>query len=71
MGEFVKVRKVGGSLVATIPKEMVNALGLKENEQVLLEVSKPMKSYFGIFKGKGLTPFTREEREEMWAEWGE
>lgn len=47
---FSKTRKVGGSIVATIPKDAVKGLGLKENETVELDVRRPEKSFFGAFK---------------------
>lgn len=54
-----KTRAVGGSIVATIPKELTRALGIKPNELIKLEVKKIKKSYFGKFKGVG--PFTKED----------
>jgi antitoxin component of MazEF toxin-antitoxin module len=45
---LVKVRKVGGSLVVTIPREIVLAEGIKEGEFVLLDIKKAKKSWFGV-----------------------
>ncbi len=58
---LAKVRRVGGSLVVTIPKEMAEVEGLKPGETVNVEVRRAKKSYFGIARGIG--PFT--QREEM------
>jgi len=55
----VKVRKVGGSLVVTIPKEVVEAEGIKEGEIVQIAVKKTRKSWFGVARGVG--PFTAED----------
>ena len=57
---FSKTRKVGGSIVTTIPKEVVKDLGLKENETVELEIRKPEKSFFGAFKK--LSKYSRKDR---------
>lgn len=56
---FVKVRKVGGSLVATIPKEVRESMNLHENEILKLEITKPDASFFGALKGIG--SFTKED----------
>ncbi|HZY93736.1 MAG TPA: AbrB/MazE/SpoVT family DNA-binding domain-containing protein [Candidatus Bathyarchaeia archaeon] len=51
-----RVRKVGGSLVVTIPKELVEEEGLRPGERVNLEIRKVNKSYFGIARGVGPSP---------------
>jgi len=56
---LVKVRKVGGSLVVTVPKEIVESEGIKEGELVLLDIKKAKKSWFGIAAGIG--SFTAED----------
>lgn len=56
----VRTRKLGGSLMVTIPKEIVKELNLKENELVELNVRKPKKSYLGILKD--IPPFTEKDR---------
>ena len=42
-----RTRKIGGSLAATIPKEIVKGLQLREDELIEIEVKKIKKSYFG------------------------
>jgi len=49
----VKVRKVGGSLVVTVPKEIVESEGIREGEIVMIEVRKVKKSFFGAARGVG------------------
>ncbi len=56
---LAKVRRVGGSLVVTIPKEVAEVEGLKPGETVNIEVRKAKKSYFGI--ARGISPFTQKE----------
>lgn len=54
-----RVRKVGGSLVVTIPRELVEEEGLRPGERVNLEVRRVRKSHFGVARGVG--PFTAED----------
>ena len=56
---LVKVRRVGGSLVVTIPKELVETEGIKEGEVVFVDVKKAKKSWFGTARGVG--SFTAED----------
>ena len=56
---LVKTRRVGGSLVVTLPKELVESLNIREGEIVEVTVRKIKKNGFGIFRG--LTPFTAED----------
>jgi len=56
---LAKVRKVGGSLVVTIPKEVVESEGIKEGEIVQISIKKTKKSWFGAARGVG--PFTAED----------
>ena len=56
---LAKVRKVGGSLVVTIPKEVVEEEGVRPGELVNLEIRKAKKSFFGAAKGIG--PFTSKD----------
>ncbi|MBS7611563.1 AbrB/MazE/SpoVT family DNA-binding domain-containing protein [Candidatus Bathyarchaeota archaeon] len=53
---LVKTRKVGGSLVVTLPKELVESKKIKEGEIVEISVKKVRKDGFGAFKS--LSPFT-------------
>ena len=54
-----QVRAIGGSLVVTIPKKVVDKEGLHEGEWVSLDVKKVKKDYFGCLPGVG--PFTKED----------
>ncbi len=54
-----RVRKVGGSLVVTIPKEVAEEEGIKAGETVNVEVRRVKRSYFGAARGVG--PFTSED----------
>jgi antitoxin component of MazEF toxin-antitoxin module len=56
---IAKTRKVGGSLVVTLPKELVENEQIKEGEVVEIRVKKLRKNGFGILKGVG--PFTAED----------
>jgi len=51
METLTKTRKIGGSLVVTIPKTLVEEEGLTENQPVKIEVKKIRKSGFGISNG--------------------
>ncbi len=59
---IVKVKKIGGSFMARIPIDAVKELGIKEGEEVQLDVKKPRKSFFGVYKGTKYSPFTEEDR---------
>jgi antitoxin component of MazEF toxin-antitoxin module len=56
---LAKTRKVGGSLVVTLPKGLVESKKIKEGEIVEIIVKKVRKDGFGIFKR--LTPFAAED----------
>jgi len=56
---LVKTRKVGGSLVVTLPKKLVESKKIKEGEIVEIIVKKVRKDGFGVFKG--LSPFTARD----------
>ena len=56
---LTKTRKVGGSIVVTLPKEIVELEQIKENEYVEITVKKCRKDGFGILKG--MAPFTVED----------
>ena len=55
----VKTRKVGGSIVVRIPKDVVEQEDIREGEPVELQVRKVRKDWFGAFPQ--LKPFSREE----------
>ncbi len=59
MEVLTKLRKVGGSLMVRIPKDVVEHESLHEGEAVKLEVKKVKISGFGSLKGIG--PFTKED----------
>jgi len=56
---LVKTRKVGGSIVVTLPKELVETQQITENIYVEITVKKCRKNGFGILKG--MAPFTVED----------
>ncbi len=56
---LARVRKVGGSLVVTIPREVAEEEGVKAGELVNVEIRKTRKSFFGAARGIG--PFTVED----------
>jgi hypothetical protein len=56
---LAKTRKVGGSIVVTLPKELVENKKIKEGEIIEISVKKVRKDGFGILKGVG--PFTAED----------
>ena len=56
---LVKTRKIGGSIVTTIPKPVVEKEGIRGNEFVKLDIKKVKKSFFGKLKGIG--PFTEKD----------
>jgi antitoxin component of MazEF toxin-antitoxin module len=60
MDSITKLRKVGGSLVATIPKSIVELESLNEGQTVKIKVEKVKKSFFGAAKGIG--SFTKEDK---------
>ncbi len=53
METIVKTRTVGGSLVVTLPSEIVKLQNLKEEEYVEIKVKKIKRDYFGALKGIG------------------
>lgn len=57
---YVKTRKVGGSIVVTIPKEVVEVARINEEETIRIEIEKLRTNYFGALKGIG--KFNHEER---------
>ena len=56
---LTRTRKIGGSLVVTLPKELVETQKIKENEFVEVIVKKCRKNGFGALKG--MKPFTAED----------
>ena len=62
METLTRIRAIGGSLVVTIPKEVVKEEGIQEGELIKIKVEKMKKDGFGLFKGIG--KFTKEDRIE-------
>jgi hypothetical protein len=59
MEALVKPRALGGSLIVTIPKIVVEHEQIHEGETVKIEVKKVKKDYLGALKGIGR--FTEED----------
>jgi len=57
-----RVRSIGGSLVVTIPKEIVKEKSLSEGLLVEIEINTPSQNFFGALKGIG--SFTIKDRIE-------
>ena len=56
----VKTRKVGGSLVITLPKKLVESKKIREGELLEITVKKVKIDGFGVCKG--MKPFTAEDK---------
>jgi len=54
-----KAKKIGGSLMVIIPKEVAETMAIAKGETLGIEVRKPRRDCFGSLKQ--LKPFTREE----------
>jgi hypothetical protein len=54
---IAKARKLGGSLVVTIPNKIADEEGIREGESVRITIEKMKKSGFGAMKGIG--PFMK------------
>ncbi|MFH1325590.1 MAG: AbrB/MazE/SpoVT family DNA-binding domain-containing protein [archaeon] len=57
---LAKTRKIGGSLVVTIPKEVIKEQEIHEDELVEIEVKKRKRDFFGALRGIG--EFKKEDR---------
>ena len=66
MKSLTRTRAIGGSLVVTIPKEIVKEIFIQEGELVEIDIDKVEKNGFGMFKGIG--KFSEKERKDMWRE---
>lgn len=51
MKSITRTRQVGGSLIVTIPKEIVREEDLREGELVQIDIEKVAKSGFGALRG--------------------
>ena len=63
MESITKLRKVGGSIVATVPKRIIELEGLVPGQTVTIQIKKIRKSGFGAMKGIG--SFTKEDKRWM------
>ena len=63
MESITKLRKVGGSIVATVPKKIIELEGLVAGQTVTIQIKKIRKSGFGMMKGIG--SFTKEDKRWM------
>ena len=63
MESVTKLRKVGGSIVATVPKKIIDLEGLMPGQTVKIEIKKIRKSGLGAMKGLG--SFTKEDKRWM------
>ena len=48
-----KAKRVGGSLMVTLPKQIVDFLGLQEGEVLELTIQRSRTSFFGALRGIG------------------
>ncbi len=64
MESITELRKVGGSIIATIPKQIIDLEGFVPGQKVRIRVERIKKSFLGAAKGIG--SFTKED--ELWME---
>ena len=57
---YATTRKIGGSLVVTLPKDIVNLIDIHENETIKIDIDKTRPDFFG--KCKGIGKFTEQDR---------
>jgi antitoxin component of MazEF toxin-antitoxin module len=55
----IRAKRIGGSIMVRIPKEVVEQEDIHPGEMVEVEVRKAKKSWFGATPGIG--PFTHED----------
>ena len=60
MEVLTKLRKVGGSVMARIPREALEHESLYAGETVKIEIKKVKKSAFGSLKG--MRPFNKNDK---------
>lgn len=53
MKAFVKAKKIGGSIMVRVPKEIVEAEIITEGTLVEIDVNKPKRNFFGALRGIG------------------
>jgi len=59
MKTLTRTRAIGGSLVVTIPKEIIREESIQAGELVEIELEKVRKSGFGLLKG--MRSFTEKD----------
>lgn len=64
MEGITKLRRVGGSIVATVPKKVIDLEEFMPGQIVKIKIEKVKKSGFGALRGIG--SFTEED--ERWME---
>lgn len=57
-------RKVGGSLMVTLPKEVIDIEDIHEGEMIKLNIQKIKRDWFGACKGIG-GPLRKEEKMDI------
>lgn len=57
-----KAKRVGGSIMVTLPKPVVDLLGITEGDILELSIRLPQEDLFGALRGIG--EFTEEDRAE-------
>ena len=63
MEGITKLRKVGGSIVATVPRKIIDLQGLGPGQPVKISVQKIKNSFLGAARGIG--SFTKEDKKWM------
>lgn len=59
MEAFVKSRKIGGSLIVRIPKEIVQEERIKPGQTLIIQIKRPKTDFFGALKG--ITSFNKTD----------
>jgi len=59
MKAVVRAKKIGGSIMVRVPKEIVQEEAIREGTLLEIDVSRPKKDFFGALKGIG--SFTKED----------
>jgi antitoxin component of MazEF toxin-antitoxin module len=68
MSETIQhARKVGGSIMITIPKEIVEIEGIHAGELVKIHIQKIRKDWFGACKGIGGKLAKEEKLDVKWS----
>ena len=50
MEAFVKSRRLGGSLIVRIPREIVEEEQITTGQTLIIDIKKPKKDFFGALK---------------------